>query len=310
MKMMNALKKLAESYIFILCLALMAGFLLPASKMLIPYNTLLLQAIFLISSLKLDVGELLKRGKDWKLLIVSNAILLILFPLVVRWLAPMIVPDLAFPLFLLALMPAGMTAPLLVEVVGGRQALALVVTVTSSLLAPFTIPLMIKFAYGTSVSVDVWSMCKNLLLIIVIPFALGLIIKKFAGKLVVTVNEHSKPFSLLLLGAVVASAISAHASDIVTSLTQGPELLWTLVILYIFFLAHHLIGYYGLWWEPREDRMTLSVCLTYMNFTLAIYLATTYFPDPKIILPLVLAILPWATLLPIWKKIDAAHVLP
>ena len=34
-----------------------------------------------------------------------------------------------------------------------------------------------------------------------------------------------------------------------------------------------------------------------MNFTLAIYLAGLYIPDPRVLLALVLSIIPWATLL-------------
>lgn len=302
---MSSLKRLAESYVFILCAAIAAGFLLPATHLLVPYNTLILQAIFLLSSLKLDVGEVLAHGKDWKLLLASNALLLIIFPLVIRAIAPALVPDLAFPLFLLAAMPAGMTTPLLVEVVGGRHALALVVTITTSLLAPLTVPLMTKLAYGTEITVDAWAMFQNLLLVIFLPFLIAMALKRLLPKVVKRANSRSKPISLLLLGALVASAIAAHATDIVSAMGQGWSLLVTMIALFLFFFLHHLVGYYGLWWKPREDRLTLSVCLTYMNFTLAIYLASRYFPDPKTLLPLVLSILPWATLLPVWKKLSA-----
>ncbi len=301
---------LSESYIAILAAAILFGLLVPATRALVPYNTLLLQAIFLISSLKLNGAEIIKHGKDWKLLLASNAIMIILLPFAVRIIAPSIVPDLAFPLFLLAAMPVGMTSPLLVEVIGGRQALALVLTVTSSLFAPLSIPIVTKIAYGQTISVDAFAMFKSLLLVILLPFAVAMILKRVMPNAVRTINAKSKPFSLVLLGLVIASAIAAHASEILGSLASGGALLRMLFILFVFFVLLHLIGYYGLWWKTREDRLTISVCLTYMNFTLAIYLSSKYFSDPVTVLALVLAILPWAMLLPVWKRVCRMRLLP
>lgn len=301
---------LAESYIAILAAAILLGLLVPATRLLVPYNTLLLQAIFLISSLKLNGKDIVKHGKDWKLLLGANVIMVILLPLVVRFTAPAIAPDIAFPLFLLAAMPSGMTSPLLVEVIGGNQALALVITVTTSLIAPLTIPLVTKFAYGQVIAVDALAMFKSLLLVIILPFALAMLLKKLAPKTVKAVNAKSKPFSLIMLGLVIASAIAAHAPEILGSIASGVVLVRILAALFLFFALLHLAGYYGLWWKSREDRLTISVCLTYMNFTLAIYLSSKYFSDPSTVLTLVLSILPWAMLLPVWKRVCRARLLP
>jgi BASS family bile acid:Na+ symporter len=307
--MLSTLKRLVESYIFILCAAIAAGFLLPATKSLVPYNTLFLQAIFLISSLKLDLREVLRHGKDWKMLLAANVLMLVLTPLAVKLVAPTLAPEMAFALFLLAAMPAGMTAPLLVEVVGGKQALALVVTITSSLLAPLTIPLITKLAYGATVEVDTLAMFRNLLMVIFVPFLIAMVLKRLAPKAIEASNKRTKPVSLLLLGLLIASAIATRATDILGGLRNGTSLLWTLGGLYLFYSLHHVVGYYALWWKPRADRMTLSVCLTYVNFTLAIYLASRYFPEPQTILPLVLSILPWATLLPVCRAVANSRLL-
>jgi BASS family bile acid:Na+ symporter len=307
--MLSTLKRLVESYVFILCAAIAAGFLLPATRSLVPYNTLFLQAIFLISSLKLDLREVLRHGKDWKMLFAANLVMLVLMPMVVRLIAPAVAPDMAFALFLLAAMPAGMTAPLLVEVVGGKHALALVVTISSSLLAPLTIPLMTKLAYGATIEVDTLGMFRNLLMVIFAPFLIAMVAKRMAPKAIEAANKRTKPLSLVLLGLLIASAIAARSTDILGGLRNGTSLLWTLGGLYAFYLLHHVVGYYALWWKPHADRMTLSVCLTYVNFTLAIYLASRYFPGPGTILPLVLSILPWATLLPVWRLIAKSKVL-
>ena len=82
------------------------------------------------------------------------------------------------------------------------------------------------------------------------------------------------------------------------------NLLVTIAILYVFFLATDVLGYFSFWWEPHANKHTVSISLACMNFTLAIYLASQFFPRPSIVLPLVLSIIPWVTFMPIWLRIS------
>ena len=67
--------------------------------------------------------------------------------------------------------------------------------------------------------------------------------------------------------------------------------------LFILFGLFHAVGWYAVWWRKRDDRVTITICLTYLNFTLAIYLAGKFFNDPKIVVPVVLSVLPWSLLM-------------
>ena len=49
--------------------------------------------------------------------------------------------------------------------------------------------------------------------------------------------------------------------------------------------------------QEAFNRVTITICLTYLNFTLAIYLAGKFFNDPKIVVPVVLSVLPWSLLI-------------
>lgn len=307
--MPSRFRALLESYLFVLLAALLIGLLVPQAQALVAWNTLLLQAIFFLSSLKLDAKRFLVSLKDWKTVLVTGAFMLVVLPLLVRlalaW-TPEALAPVAFALFLLAAMPSGMTSPLLVELAGGNQPLALVITISSSLLAPFTVPLLVQAAYGTSVHVDALAMFQTLALVIFVPFAVAMGVRRVAPGHVKRLAPKTKPISTVLLGLLIAGAVAPHGDRLLASARTSPATFLALVVgLFAFFAALHLLGFYAAWWKKRGDRQTVSVCLTYMNFTLAIFLASTYFPDPGIVLPLVLSILPWATLLPAWKRLSA-----
>ena len=292
---------LSESYIFVMMVALACGLFLPATNVLIPWNTLFLQIIFFLSCLKIDPSQIKSSLKDWKFLLLANSLMMIGFPLAVWLIVNPFAPNMGLALFLLAAMPVGMTAPLLVEVVGGKQAIAMVLTVTTSLLAPITIPLITKWLYGTSISVDALGMFRQLALVIFIPFVLALLTRKIIPSTVEVIKTKTKPLSILLLGLLIASAVAKQSHQIRTLSQDGWKLVSIIASLYTFFFVVHLVGYFAFWWKNRADKRTASVALTYMNFTLAIFLAAQFFPKPEILLPLVLSILPWATLLPVWK---------
>lgn len=292
---------LSDSYIFVMIIALAAGLFMPAAAHLTPWNTQILQAIFFLSCLKIDLGQLRGSLKDWRFLLLANVLMLVAFPVVVWVTMNPFAPNLGLALFLLAAMPVGMTTPLLVDVVGGKQTIAMVLTVTTSLLAPITIPLLTKILYGATIAVDAFGMFKQLSLVIFLPFILALIVRTIVASTVEAIKTTTKPISILLLGLLIAGAIAKQSAHIRAMSQDLPRLFLIIVALYLFFCALHLAGYYAFWWKKREDKLTASVALTYMNFTLAIFLASQFFPTPEVLLPLVLAILPWATLLPVWK---------
>ena len=66
-----------------------------------------------------------------------------------------------------------------------------------------------------------------------------------------------------------------------------------LVALTGFFIIVHVLSYWLLWWRNVPDRMTVVLSVVYMNFTLAIYIAQKFFPDPEVLLYTILSIIPW-----------------
>jgi len=287
------LRKLIESYVFVLCVALGAGLLLSKYTILLaPYSTLFLCAIFFLSSLKINLKEVGKDVKDVPMLIVVNLWMLIILPIVTFMIARVVAPDFAVAFMLLAAMPAGMTSPLLAEVIGGRESLALVLTVTTSLLAPFTVPLMVKLLAGASVTVGFWTMFLSLAKVIFIPFAVAQLVRLFWSKPVTRLAPKFKPLSIMLLGLLIAGIVAKQAATILAGL-NGPFLM-AIVWLFVLFALFHVLGYFTVFWRSVSDRMTITLCVTYLNFTLAIYLAGLFFTDPKIVVPVVLSVLPWS----------------
>jgi BASS family bile acid:Na+ symporter len=293
----------ALRYLAIVTVALFVGIVLPQwFSVLSGFSTVILGAIFLITALQLDVREVFRHVQHVRVIATVVLATLIVVPVAVFYGARLLVPELALALLLLAAMPAGMTSPLLTKVAGGREAFALVLAVTTSLLAPVTVPFITLVTAGSVVEVDVLSMARSLAYIIVVPFILGEVVKRLWPS-VTSISQRLHPLSLALLGLLVAGLVAEQAS-IIREWAYSGDIIVPLLVLFAFFVVLHGLGYLMTLWTRSSLRTASVISLTYMNFTLAIYLANTYFPEPSVIVPTTLAIIPWALLLAPFMLID------
>ncbi|MDD2934884.1 MAG: bile acid:sodium symporter [Candidatus Pacebacteria bacterium] len=290
MKIFNLIKNITESHYIVIGLAFFVGIFYSQNVLWASsYTTSILAGIFFLSALKIDLKKVLRQLEDkWALFIITFFILLIL-PVVVYYIANLFFPSFAVAFLLLSAMPAGMVTPLLTEISGGRQSLALVLAVITSLLAPLTVPFIVEFLVGTSVKVDVFGMFKLLAIVIYIPFFVAQFFKRFWQRTIDKVSPIFKSFSTILLGILIMIIVAKQSNILIENFN-----LFVVVTLFVFFFFLHIIGYFLTPWRDRRDRITISVCVTYMNFTLAIELANKFFSDPNIILPIVLSIIPWS----------------
>lgn len=282
-----------DSYINVLLLALLLGFLAPSVfAPMNAYATFLLQAIFFLSSLKIDLRGIFRELHDWKAVSLVTLFMLLILPAVTYALFRPLFPDLAIPLLLLAAMPAGMTSPLFTEMLGGNVSLALVATVTTSLFAPFTIPLIVTLFGGETVTLDTVSMFLTLFQVIFLPFFLAQGTRMLLGTgRIDKAKKGAAVLSVTLVCLLLASIVAKYSDEMIDRFHM--EAVWQLLGMFFFFVLVHVAAYSLVWWRDTRDRLTITLCVVYMNFTLAIFLAQEFFPDPDVVFFTMLSIIPW-----------------
>jgi len=289
------------SYLVIGLLALGLGVTLPDTMAtLAPYNTIFLGIIFFLSALKINVSQTIDCLRDIPMVIAVVVCMLFVFAgatfFVTEWLAP----EFTVAFVLLAAMPVGMTAPLLATISGGRSELAMTLAVVTSLLAPLTIPFVISLFLEAAVSVSFFDMFINLSTIIFMPFLLAQIVRNYVPSFVQQIAPAVTPVSLLSLGLLITGIIAQQVLQVAEGfefISLTPSLFGVLLLFIIF----HIVGLSVVFWHSMTDRVTISICLTYMNFSLAVYLASEFFADGAVTLTLVVAIIPWVLLLPVFR---------
>ncbi len=297
-------KKLADPlhwYFLILVLALPAGlFFAKQLSFLADASTILLGIIFFLGALKIERQDFKKIWRSKLIILTFTLLMLIDLPVVVYLFALLFVPNYALALLILAAMPVGMATPLMTDIIGGRPGLAMAMTVVTSLLAPFTIPLVINTLAGTNVSINFWQMFLSISEIIFIPFGLAWLTRHFFPNTIAKTKDKLGHISTAILGLLIAGIVAQQASAIVKSLVSS-ELFASLAVVTVLMAVFYGLGYLIYANQKGKDRLTLTISFANMNFTLAIVLAHKYFAQANIIVPITLAVVPWFVFIIIFK---------
>ncbi|SEL61034.1 bile acid:Na+ symporter, BASS family [Nitrosovibrio tenuis] len=183
-------------------------------------------------------------------------------------------PHFAVGLILVGCCPGGTASNLVTYIAGADVALSVVMTVCSTLAAVILTPLLIQLYAGAMVPVDTWMLFTQTLQVVILPVALGVLLNRWAPRLVMSVMPVAPLLSVIGVCFICAVMFAAHAEAIVT---HGLELILAVALLHG---GGFLLGYYFAWLfgYRYQSARTISIEVGMQNSGLAIVLAKQAFP--------------------------------
>lgn len=124
--------------------------------------------------------------------------------------------ELAVGVVLVGCCPGGTASNVITYLAGGDLALSVGMTGVSTLLAPVMTPFLTWLLVGTYVDVNPVAMFMSIVQVVILPIALGLIVKEFFPKATRRVNKFLPAFSTLAIAAIVAAVVSANSANLMT----------------------------------------------------------------------------------------------
>lgn len=175
--------------------------------------------------------------------------------------------------------PGGVSSNIMSFLCKGDVAYSVGMTTISTLLAPVVTPLLVLWLAGQQVDVDAWGMFQNILIVTLIPVAIGFFCNYFYGK-----NDNFKKiqaimptFSVLGLACIVGGVIAAVHDQL---LQEG-----VMFFIYVFIIVfcHNSLGYLLGYTVGRlihfntAKNRTISIEVGMQNAGLATVLAGKFF---------------------------------
>ncbi|MCE1201157.1 MAG: bile acid:sodium symporter family protein [Bacteroidia bacterium] len=214
--------------------------------------------------------------------IVNQIIILPIVGFLLLLLFPMSLPELAVGIMVLAASPGGPTSNLITHLSKGDTALSISLTAISSIIVVFTIPLIVNFSlqyfmqHGEYVPLPVFRTMLSVLIITLIPVAIGMVIRNKSPRFAARMDKPVKIMSGVLLILVILAAVLNDREILGSSFRQAGPVALALN------LSMLLVGYFS----PRlfglnvAQRITISIESGIQNGTLAIAICATLLHNP------------------------------
>lgn len=195
-------------------------------------------------------------------------------------------PLLAVGLMLLAASPGGSTANLFSYLFKGDIALNITLTAINSVIAAFTLPLIVNFSIqyfmndGQQISMQ-FSKIIQVFAIILIPVCIGMLIRHFAPHFSEKLNKPLRIFSVLFLVLIIIGAIAKERANILQYLTQVgfATVVFCICSLVIGYFVPRLMGINSA--QARACAFEIGI----HNSTLAMTIALTVIANSTVAMP-------------------------
>ncbi len=204
---------------------------------------------------------------------------------------------LAIGVILVGCCPGGTASNVITYLAKGDLALSVGMTAVSTVLAPVLTPLLVWLLAGEMVAVNVIGMLLSILWVVILPIALGLLVKHFWPRTMERATGYLPALSTLAICLIVLIVIAANAHK----LLAGGWIILIVIMLHnicgfgIGYLIGRLLGL------PSAKRRAISIEVGMQNSGLASSLATLHFAAYP------LATIPGA-LFSVWHNISGAVI--
>ncbi len=175
--------------------------------------------------------------------------------------------------------PGGVSSNIMSFLCKGDVAFSVGMTTASTILAPIVTPFLVLTLAGQTVEVDAWGMFANILIVTIIPVALGFLINHYCGAHTsfAPIRQLMPGVSVVCLACIVGGVVcSVH--DVL--LSNG---FWLFVLTFVVVLIHNSLGYLlgyvvgTLCKFSTPKRRTVSIEIGMQNAGLATNLASNFF---------------------------------
>jgi bile acid:Na+ symporter, BASS family len=260
----------------VVSVSIMGGVVRPAlGRPFQPLLEYMLMFMLFLSFLGIRIGDIRSViAHAWKRIAFITILKILLVPVAVFLVVSWIFPEFALGMLLLAGISTGVVAPFMSGLISANTALVLAVVVLTSLITPFSLPVLVQFLAGKDLSVPMLGMIRSLVMIIFIPMFLSEIFHRLAPAAVAGLRKTGFPVSLVMFGLINLGVFSKYAPFFY----QQPDIVVKSLIAAVLLSGVFIvIGIMAMKYAALEDQLAAAICLGNMNNVTVIVFAGKFF---------------------------------
>ncbi|MBB6284708.1 bile acid:sodium symporter family protein [Geobacillus subterraneus] len=179
-----------------------------------------------------DFAEVFRRPKDVAIGVVCHYIIMPGLAFLLAWVLDL-PPEVAVGVILVGCCPSGTASNVMVFLAKGDVALAVAIASVSTILAPVVTPLLIWLLASKWVDIHMWSLFSSIIQVVVIPLALGIVIKKFFGRQAEASAKALPLISTIAIVTIVAGGVAGSQAKLAS----------TGALIFVVVILHNVLGF-------------------------------------------------------------------
>ena len=256
--------------------AMLVGVLLPGPAAVFqPFTVYLMMVLLFLSFISTELKDIGKMIRSRALLVAWLSFLkLIALPVAIYSLLKICRPEYAVGGLLVAGTSTAVIAPFISGLVSGNTPLVLVMSVLSSLLVPFTLPLIVEAVVGRSIDIPLGGMIRLLAMVVFVPVLAKEILQRLFPRVLTVTAAVRFPSSLACMAMVSMGIFSKYADYI----SENPSTIVEATLIGSAIGAFAIVvGLAASWTMSLPDQAASVITMGNINNMLIIVFAGEYF---------------------------------
>lgn len=240
-----------------------------------PYPLQLMMFLMFLSFSRINFDSLLDTSsKSLKRLSALVSFKMVILPATLYWITSIIFPDFAIPVLLLSGISTGVVAPFIANLLETEVAPVLRMVVVTSLLAPFSLPALLKILAGAEINIPLDSMVRLLAMVIFVPMLAVILARRFCMGVLDRIQAFHFPVSLIIFCAINLGVFSKYSHFFF----QSPGVILScLLVAYTLSVIFYLVGFALVRKGNSNERLSAGISFAIMNNVLIIVFSSHFF---------------------------------
>jgi BASS family bile acid:Na+ symporter len=231
--------------------------------------------LLFLSFLRIDFTALVDTSRSGLIRLSALASMkLLIIPIILYYAFDLVLPEYALPALLLAGISTGVVAPFIAGLVRADMEKVLRMVILTSVLAPFTLPVLVKLLAGRELEIPLILMIRLLALVIFIPLFSVVILRRLFPGLPQRISSIQYPVSLCVFGVINLGVFSKYSSFF---FERPTEILVSLLVAFVLCAIFFVSGFLAAPAKDLSERLAWGVSLAIMNNVLVIVFSSQFF---------------------------------
>jgi BASS family bile acid:Na+ symporter len=262
--------------LFVILSAMGVGIGLPEfGRAFAPYPLYFMMVQLFFSFLSINFLQVFQEIKNKAFIILVLCLFkLCIIPVGLFFLTQALWPEYAVPVLLLSGISTGVLAPFISGLLGASTLLVLMTVVVSSLLAPFSLPVLVSLLIGHTIEIPFWAMVRILAMVIFLPALAVILLRSIYPPSLEKLEKIQLPASVISIACINLGVFAKYSSFFIGAPVKVAE---SILVSFVLSAIYHLIGLLVTWGMKKEDRLAGAISFAYINTVLIIGFSAQFF---------------------------------